>query len=141
MLTEDEWSEFVSTPFNPPDSSISDDEFRKEFYETEEALRNVLLKFGEEDDYGEKDFGLDNGFGRTRGIGVELSSKRGLERPEVLSAIRDFLAALPETYDVALNGMNYDFYLYVYRDRTVAYTRDKWRLGRFGLKPETTPAE
>ena len=141
MFTEDEWSDFVNTPFNPPDDSISDDEFRDEFYETEEALRKVLLRFGEEDDYGEKDFGLDNGFGRTRGSGVELSSRRGLERPEVLAAIRDFLTSLPETYDVALNGMNYDFYLYVNRNRTVAYTRDKRRLGRFGLKPENARAQ
>lgn len=140
MFTEDEWSEFVDTPFNPPESSVSDEEFREEFYGTEAALRRVLLEFGEDDDYGQKDFGLDNGCGRTRGIGVELGSQRGLELPQVLTAIRDFLTTLPEIYDVALIGTNYDFYLYVNRDRTIAYTRDRRRLGRFGLKPETTRA-
>lgn len=140
MLTEDEWGGFVGTPFNPPAPTISDEDFRTEFYATEKALRKVLLQFGEEDAYGERDFGLDNGFGRTRGLGLELGARRGLERPAALTAIREFLIGLPERYDIALCGANYDFYLYVNRDRMMAYTLDRRRLGRFGLKPESQRA-
>lgn len=140
MLTEDEWGDFVRTPFNPPAQTISDEEFRNEFYSTEKALRKVLLQFGEEGTYGEKDFGLENGFGRTRGLGLELGAQRGLERTEVLTAIREFLIELPERYDIAICGANFDFYLYVNRDRLMAYTTDRRRLGRFGLKPESQRA-
>ena len=135
MLGEDEWKELVNKPFNPPDPDVSDDDFQDEFFATEEALRKVLLNYGEEDDYGEKDFGLGSGVGRTRGIGVELGESKGLEKPAVVKAVREFLGSLPTEYDVCFQGMNYDFYLYVSRERITAYTEDLKRLGRFGFKP------
>jgi len=135
MMSKAEWGKFVDRPFNPPDDSVSDDDFANEFYAVEDGLRAVLAGFGEEDAYGQADFYLDNGCERTRGMGFELGERPGLERPEVVSAIRNYLVSIPHSYDIAIHGMNFDFYLYISQDRIQAYTDDLTRLSAFGLAP------
>jgi hypothetical protein len=46
------------------------------------------------------------------------------------------LSGLVENYDIAIMGENYDFYVYVSRDRIVAYTKDLTRLRNLGLVPK-----
>ncbi|MFK5923878.1 MAG: hypothetical protein QM496_17005 [Verrucomicrobiota bacterium] len=133
MMSEEEWGRFVETPYNPPDDGVSDEAFDDEFYEVENGLRGVLAEFGKEDSYGQVDFYLDNGSNRTRGMGFELGENSTIENLSLIPAIQSYLSTLPEIYDVSICGMNYDFYLYVNKERIQAYTKDIKRLSRFGL--------
>ena len=129
ILTESQWEELVNHPFNPPSSDVTDDDFRNEFYTVEDGLRAILEELGDEDEL------LDNGFGRTRGIGFQMPDECPLETPALIPAIQRWLTTLDETYDIAVMGENYDFYVYVSRDRIVAYTEDIERLRGLGLTP------
>ncbi|MFC7339583.1 hypothetical protein ACFQY0_20505 [Haloferula chungangensis] len=136
LLDRTEWEQFVDCPFNPPDESISDDEFRVEYFEVEERLRAVLQEFGDEDAYGEGDFYLENGFGRTRGLGFELGGESSLECPGLIPRIIMLLNTIEPTYDIEIRGDQYDFYLYVSKNRIQAFLENPSRLSSFGLSPE-----
>ena len=129
MLTDSEWEQLVSQPFNPPGSDVSDDDFRNESYTVEDGLRAILEELGDGHEF------LDNGFGRTRGIGFQMPDGCPLETPALIPAIQRWLTTLDEIYDIAIMGENYDFYVYVSRDRIVGYTKDTERLRRLGLAP------
>jgi hypothetical protein len=130
MMTNSEWNEFVNRPFNPPKPTISDDDFRVEFCSVEDGLRAILAELGYEDEF------LDNCFGRTRGMGFQMPYDCPLETPMLVPAIQSWLSGLVENYDIAIMGENYDFYVYVSRDRIVAYTKDLTRLRNLGLVPK-----
>jgi len=134
ILSESEWEQLVNHPFNPPSSDVSDEDFRKEIYTTEDGLRAILEDLGDEDEL------LDNGFGRTRGIGFQMPDECPLETPALVPAIQRWLTTLDEFYDIAIMGENYDFYVYITRDRIVGYTKDTKRLRGLGLTPRATEA-
>lgn len=93
----------LDTPYNPPGCAKEDESACKAFYGEWHDVRNgmqaVLERFGEHDDYGQKDFHLGDTAMLSRGIGVTFTNQTLLE-PKVLEAVAAYLAALPEDYEV-----------------------------------------
>lgn len=135
-MGQEEWAHYASAAFNPPSEECFNDTFRNEYYGVESRLETILQEFGENDAYGEGDYYLDNGYGRTRGLGFEVSHESSLENPQVVPAIQRLLASLPDEYEVCIQGENFDFYVYVSPREVKAFTEDLERLARFGLKPK-----
>jgi len=79
-ISEEQVYERLDEPFNPPKFGDPDDEseFEKEWWDAVEMIGLILRKYGMESDYGDADFCLPEQISTSRGIGIELTSKRML---------------------------------------------------------------
>ena len=139
-LTKEEWEEFLSKPFNPPPSHMSDDEFEDEFRGVEKRLNELLSQFGENGVYpgnpDECDYYLDNNSGRTRGLGFAVMFESAIENAHVLQEIRNFVDTLAVDYDIVLEGEGYSYFIYVNKSGILTYKCDREILDAYGLKKQ-----
>jgi hypothetical protein len=115
-------------PYNPPQIHGDSDKatFEREYENAQDAVRACLAGFGTEDDYGEGDFCLNQDFGFSRHIAVELSSPK-LMQPKVFEALQNTLAALGERYRTYVDhGLldKPDFFIFIETDRAVGHCED-----------------
>ena len=129
-ITRKELYSKLDTPYNPPACTSEDDPackvFFREWHDVRNALRTVLERFGEHDDYDDKDFNLADTAMLSRGIGVTFTRKTMFD-PKVLEAVAAYLAALPEDYEVNItlqrDGED-DHDLFISRDTVLAELSD-----------------
>lgn len=129
IAREDVYSR-LDTPYNPPARAADGEAACLDFYEEWHAARNGLLtvleRFGEHDDYNDKEFNLGDVAMLSRGIGVTFTNQTMIN-PQVLEAVAAFLAALPEDYEVNItlqrDGKD-DHDLFISRDTVLAELPD-----------------
>jgi hypothetical protein len=96
MSKEDIYS-YLNTPFNPPvvNTPEAEEAFSDEWWDVREALMQVFRKYGEEDDFGDKDYLVSESLSDSRGIGVTITSPALLKN----DMISDVLGVLLETLE------------------------------------------
>ncbi len=120
----------LAASFNPPSCAPDDEAACDLFYEEWHAIRHGLLTvlngFGENDDYGQKEFCLGDTAMLSRGIGVVFTHP-SIFRPEVVEAVVSYLKDLEIDYEVNIvlqeDGVG-DHDLFVSRDQILAQLSD-----------------
>lgn len=100
-LTEAELDESLSGPFNPPNYSetFSQSNYSSEYWSVHDQVTAALTILGVHDQYGDGDFCMNDDFGDSRFIGIELSTKR-LWRSELIPLLQNILQRQPQAYRV-----------------------------------------
>ena len=106
-MTEDELYDYLNRPFNPPDFTpkFTEEDFDEEWDDVCEQLEQIVGRFGESDDFGEKDYTMSEFNSNSRGIGVTVTSGK-LLAPELLTRVQDWLVTLKNDYDIHFNFQN-----------------------------------
>jgi hypothetical protein len=119
-MTEDAVYDHLDEPFNPPaiNESFTEDDFSAEWHGVRNRFEDLLAKFGENDAYGNKDFNLGETLTLSRGIGVELTSQKMLNR-ELIPETQRFLETLPHEYEIDFAVMSEEGIHHVFVNRSV----------------------
>lgn len=138
-VSESKIEEILETPFNPPSftSSFTEEDFGKEYWDVHHLLKSELLKLGTTDDWEdfEQDFTMNENLMESRGISVELNSKKMFSRKTVDSILR-FLEALEQDYSVAVDHDLLDcedFWFIFRRGQILVSCEDKKILRKFKI--------
>lgn len=135
-IAEGDIDRAFETAYNPPPiaGAADEDAFTDEYWSAHGCVTQCLAAFGRENDYGEGDFTMNQDFGLSRSISVELSSKC-LWKPAVIESLQRTLRELPESYRVFIShGLldEPDLYLLIERDRAAGFCSDASVLSHFG---------
>src|SRR5688500_11962411 len=78
IITEQEAIELSRRSFNPPVISdlFSREDYAAEYWEFHGLLSKRLLILGEENDYGDGDFVMNQDYGLSRFVSIELSTRK-----------------------------------------------------------------
>lgn len=119
-MKEDAVYDHLDEPFNPPSISarFTEDDFSDEWQEARDQFEKLLSEFGENDEYGDKDFNLGETLTLSRGIGVELTSERMLNH-DLIPKTQKFLESLPKEYEVDFALMTEEGIFHVFVNRNV----------------------
>ncbi|MBB5032955.1 hypothetical protein [Prosthecobacter vanneervenii] len=116
----------LDTPYNPPACKAEDEsaceEFFEEWHDVRNGLQTVLERFGEHDDFDDKDFNLGDTAMLSRGIGVTFT-RETMFKSQVLEAVAAYMAVLPKDYEVHITLQRdgeEDHDLFVSRDTVMA---------------------
>lgn len=125
--------------FNSPQlgENFSPEAFALEYWSVHKAVAKQLRTLGEEDDCGDRDFAMNQDYGFSRFIGVELSSKR-LWSEQLITTLQDVLLQAPQEYivyvDHSLLGEPL-FFLLIKTEEVCGYSEDVGLFRNFGFTP------
>ena len=101
-LTRDELYKYLDEPFNPPTGENQGRiEFEREWWNVRNHLDRVLSNYGEMSAYSDADYNLGEQITDSRGLGVEVTSTKMLNR-QLVSSIQSFLRELTQDWEVDL---------------------------------------
>ena len=126
LISKEDFYVHLKTPYNPPviNTSEADEAFSNEWWIVRGALMKVLEEYGEEDDFGDKDFAVSDSHSNSRGIGVTITSP-ALFKNSMVSGVLGVLFEASEAYSIYFcTHIVPLFNFFIERDRIMIECRD-----------------
>ena len=111
-LSREECSHRLDTPYNPPDSSISDQAFDAEYYLLFDKLEEYLAAHGKNDAFGQGDYYLEPSIMRSRGIGFEISNSE-IVTMNLLHGLQKLVAENAPEWEIYFRSDNFDYDVFI----------------------------
>ena len=111
-LTREECSHRLDTPYNPPDSSISDQAFDAEYYLLFDKLEEYFAAHGKNDAFGQGDYYLEPSIMRSRGIGFEISNSE-IVTMNLLHGLQKLVAENAPEWEIYFRSDNFDYDVFI----------------------------
>ena len=111
-LSREECSHRLDTPYNPPDSSISDQAFDAEYYLLFDKLEEYFAAHGKNDAFGQGDYYLEPSIMRSRGIGFEISNSE-IVTMNLLHGLQKLVAENAPEWEIYFRSDNFDYDVFI----------------------------
>ncbi|MFC5453832.1 hypothetical protein [Prosthecobacter fluviatilis] len=111
-LSLEECSIRLDTPFDPPESSVSDQEFEEEYYRLFDTLEGFLAAHGKNDAYGQGDYYLEPNVMRSRGMGFEVANS-AIVTMDFLHGLQKLVSERAPAWEIYFRSDNFDYDVFI----------------------------